>query len=47
MLSGRRVLVVGNSDGIGLALTKCLLADGWTVVGLSRRSKRLPSCSRR
>jgi NAD(P)-dependent dehydrogenase (short-subunit alcohol dehydrogenase family) len=37
MLPGRRVLVVGNGDGIGLALTNRLLADGWTVVGLSRR----------
>lgn len=33
----RRALIVGNSDGIGLALTRRLLADGWTVVGLSRR----------
>ena len=24
-------LIVGNSDGIGLALTKSLLADGWHV----------------
>ncbi len=37
MLPGRRVLVVGNSDGIGLALTGRLLAEGSTVVGLSRR----------
>jgi NAD(P)-dependent dehydrogenase (short-subunit alcohol dehydrogenase family) len=27
---------VGNSDGIGLALTRRLLADGWSVTGLSR-----------
>ena len=32
----RRVLVIGNSDGIGLALTRRLLAEGWTVTGLSR-----------
>jgi len=29
-------LVVGNSDGIGLALTRELLRLGWTVLGLSR-----------
>jgi NAD(P)-dependent dehydrogenase (short-subunit alcohol dehydrogenase family) len=27
---------VGNSDGIGLALTRRLLDDGWSVTGLSR-----------
>src|SRR4051812_19396241 len=37
MLPGRRALIVGNSDGIGLALTRRLLAGGWTVMGLSRR----------
>ena len=31
-------VIVGNSDGIGLALTHRLLADGWAVTGLSRRS---------
>jgi short-subunit dehydrogenase len=30
-------LVVGNSDGIGLALTRRLVAGGWEVTGLSRR----------
>ncbi len=34
--AGRRAIVVGNSDGIGLALTRRLLAQGWTVTGLSR-----------
>jgi NAD(P)-dependent dehydrogenase (short-subunit alcohol dehydrogenase family) len=29
-------IVVGNSDGIGLALTRRLLDEGWTVTGLSR-----------
>jgi short-subunit dehydrogenase len=29
-------LIVGNSDGIGLILTKKLLKDGWHVVGISR-----------
>jgi NAD(P)-dependent dehydrogenase (short-subunit alcohol dehydrogenase family) len=37
MVPARRALIVGNSDGIGLALTRRLLAEGWTVVGLSRR----------
>jgi len=32
----RRAVIVGNSDGIGLALTRRLLAAGWTVSGLSR-----------
>ena len=31
------VLVTGNSDGLGLALTECLLDQGATVWGLSRR----------
>jgi NAD(P)-dependent dehydrogenase (short-subunit alcohol dehydrogenase family) len=34
----RRALVVGNTDGIGLALTRRLLEDGWEVVGVSRRA---------
>jgi NAD(P)-dependent dehydrogenase (short-subunit alcohol dehydrogenase family) len=29
-------LIIGNSDGIGLALTEQLLAEGWRVVGVSR-----------
>lgn len=29
-------LVVGNSDGIGLALTRELLRRGWTTLGVSR-----------
>ena len=32
----RHALMIGNSDGIGLAATMRLLNDGWTVVGLSR-----------
>ncbi|MET3420839.1 NAD(P)-dependent dehydrogenase (short-subunit alcohol dehydrogenase family) [Actinoplanes tereljensis] len=32
-----RALIVGNSDGIGLALTHRLLAAGWEVTGRSRR----------
>jgi NAD(P)-dependent dehydrogenase (short-subunit alcohol dehydrogenase family) len=29
-------LIIGNSDGIGLALTRALLADGWDATGISR-----------
>ena len=31
-----KALLVGNSDGIGLAMTKRLLAAGWDVIGVSR-----------
>jgi short-subunit dehydrogenase len=31
-----KALLVGNSDGIGLATTRKLLEHGWTVVGMSR-----------
>ncbi|GAA2374161.1 SDR family NAD(P)-dependent oxidoreductase [Dactylosporangium salmoneum] len=37
----RRALVVGNSDGIGLALTRRLLAGGWAVAGVSRRGSEV------
>ena len=33
----RHAIVIGNTDGIGLALTQRLLAGGWAVTGLSRR----------
>jgi short-subunit dehydrogenase len=32
-----KALIIGNSDGIGLALTRRLVADGWEVTGISRR----------
>jgi short-subunit dehydrogenase len=32
-----RTLIIGNGDGIGLALTRRLLRDGVDVVGVSRR----------
>jgi len=38
-----RILVVGNTDGIGLAVTRRLLDEGWTVAGLSRRPSPLAS----
>jgi short-subunit dehydrogenase len=31
-----RAMLVGNSDGIGLATTRRLLAAGWDVIGVSR-----------
>ena len=31
-----RALLVGNSDGIGLATTRRLLEGGWNIVGVSR-----------
>lgn len=31
-----RALLVGNSDGIGLATTRRLLANGWNIIGVSR-----------
>jgi NAD(P)-dependent dehydrogenase (short-subunit alcohol dehydrogenase family) len=38
MVISGRALIVGNTDGIGLALTRRLLRDGWSVIGLSRRA---------
>ncbi len=32
----KKAVIIGNSDGIGLALTKRLLNSGWNVLGLSR-----------
>ncbi|MFC1824755.1 SDR family NAD(P)-dependent oxidoreductase [Thermodesulfobacteriota bacterium] len=31
-----RAILVGNSDGIGLATTRRLLAAGWNIIGVSR-----------
>jgi short-subunit dehydrogenase len=39
--SVRYAVIVGNSDGIGLVLTRCLLDSGWSVAGLSRRPSGL------
>jgi len=38
-----RALIVGNSDGIGLALTRRLISAGWEVTGLSRSASPLGS----
>jgi NAD(P)-dependent dehydrogenase (short-subunit alcohol dehydrogenase family) len=35
-MSANRILIVGCSDGIGLATARRLLDDGWQVVGISR-----------
>ncbi len=32
----QKALLIGNSDGIGLTMTKRLLESGWTVTGISR-----------
>jgi len=37
----KRALVIGNSDGIGLATTRALLGNGWDVVGISRSESPL------
>jgi NAD(P)-dependent dehydrogenase (short-subunit alcohol dehydrogenase family) len=34
-------VIVGNSDGIGYALTRQQLDDRWTVTGLSRSTSDL------
>lgn len=34
--SSPRALIIGNSDGIGLALTRRLLDRGWSITGISR-----------
>ncbi len=41
----RRALVIGNSDGIGLALTRRLLARGWIVTGVSRRASAVENAA--
>jgi short-subunit dehydrogenase len=41
----RTAILVGNSDGIGLATTKRLLAAGWEIIGLSRSESSLTSTS--
>jgi NAD(P)-dependent dehydrogenase (short-subunit alcohol dehydrogenase family) len=46
MAAAARALVVGNTDGIGLALTRRLLAAGWRVDGISRRASSLEASER-
>jgi len=35
-MDARKALLIGNSDGIGLAITRKLRAAGWSVAGVSR-----------
>ncbi|MBD3298552.1 MAG: SDR family NAD(P)-dependent oxidoreductase [candidate division Zixibacteria bacterium] len=41
MSTNHVALIIGNSDGIGLALTRRLLHLGWTVAGISRRENNI------
>ena len=36
MTMHQKALIIGNSDGIGLAMTRELLSNGWRVFGISR-----------
>ncbi len=36
MSNSNKAIIIGNSDGIGLGLTKRLLNSGWAVIGFSR-----------
>ena len=38
-----RAMLVGNSDGIGLAATRRLLAAGWDIIGVSRSESSISS----
>ncbi len=39
----RQALMVGNSDGIGLATTKRLLTAGWNIIGISKSESPIKS----
>ena len=43
----RTALLIGNSDGIGLAATKRLLGSGWEIIGISRSESKLSNPSYR
>lgn len=40
-----KVLLIGNSDGIGLALTRQLLKEGWIASGISRSESPITDSS--
>jgi len=42
-MNNKLALIIGNSDGIGLALTKQLLSTGWQVIGLSKSHSQIES----
>jgi NAD(P)-dependent dehydrogenase (short-subunit alcohol dehydrogenase family) len=42
-----RALLVGNSDGMGLEMTRRLLAEGWEVIGLSKSESPLAAADYR
>jgi short-subunit dehydrogenase len=37
----KKAIIIGNTDGIGLAITKRLLDDGWIVVGISKKESSI------
>jgi len=41
----RKAIIIGNSDGIGLAVTGQLLKDGWNVNGFSRSRSPIKNSS--
>jgi short-subunit dehydrogenase len=41
----RKALLIGNSDGIGLAATRRLLAAGWEIIGVSRSPSPITNAS--
>jgi short-subunit dehydrogenase len=42
----KTAMIIGNSDGIGLAVTRRLLDGGWTIVGISRSASTIQSNAR-
>jgi short-subunit dehydrogenase len=42
-----RAMLIGNSDGIGLATTRRLLAAGWDIIGVSRSESPISSTAYR
>jgi len=40
-----RAIIIGNSDGIGLAMTRALLDRGWKVEGISRSASPIDDAS--
>jgi NADP-dependent 3-hydroxy acid dehydrogenase YdfG len=36
-----KAMLVGNSDGIGLATTRRLITAGWDIIGISRSESQI------